>query len=106
MKGIDPPPLGSLQDVILRGYLSKEVGKKIKEKSLLALIAHGTSLHIKEWGTHVDKVFQNYLRAELGLEDEEKEKEVSLIQQYELIKDLRPEMQKDKSGKIVVKGIK
>lgn len=107
VKGVTVPKLGSLQDRVIREYLSREADKEIKKVQLLALMVNSL--------THKDddrpiSIFKKYLSLELGIEiPEMSDKEQQMLDYYQtVVKPMKPTITIQGKGdkrRLVVSGL-
>lgn len=100
--GIKLPKLGSVEDRVIRQFLTKESEKESKKTQLLALIAV-QALPSKD--DQVKKVWSKYLELEYGVEiPEHTEQELDMMKYYEgVVKHIKPKLSM-KNGKMFVSG--
>ncbi len=109
--GVKVPKLGSIQDRILKQYLSKEAQKEAKKTQLIAMFtANAVDFNSpgaeNEWGSKIKKIWNQYLALEYGVEmTAETEKEAMLTEFYvNTVKNLSVKLSLV-NGKHVVSGL-
>ncbi len=112
VSGVKVPRLGSVEDRVIRQYLTKEAQKETKKAQLLALIAINSAQttdqnEASEWLNKVRKIFNVYLGLEYGVEiPEQTEIEVKMSNYYEkVVKKMKLKLSKDGTGQLVVSGL-
>ena len=105
VSGVSVPKLGSIQDVIARKYLVKKAQKDVYLNRLTAQIASGIGAGDSKWLKSITEMWNNYVGLAFYMESEIEQREEHMRAEYDLIKDLKPVMFKDKDGRLKVSGI-
>ena len=100
--GFKLPKLGTVQDRVIRQFLTKESEREIKKTQLLAIIAV-QSLPAED--DRVKKLWKEYLALEYGLEiPEHSDQEMQMMEYYQkVVKHLKPQLSR-KNGQLTVSG--
>jgi len=98
LKGIKPPPLGSLQDYILQKYMLEEEEREIIKIRLLSLSSYKVDAD-KKFNIMVDKLWKDYMNGKVEPEHLEKEEVIKFYQ--DVVKKSRPKLTKGKDGFVV-----
>lgn len=113
LSGVTVPRLGSVQDRVIRQFMSKESEKEVKKTNLLALLVvnsgnASTPSDLEKWEEKVKNVFTDYMELELGYKlPETNKKEMEMLDYYtKHVKNLRPTLHAE-AGKqgLIVKGL-
>ena len=105
VSGVKVPKLGSLQDRILRNYLTKRASREVGKNKLLAQIATAVGGESKEWSSAISRIWSDYVNMEFFLEGADDEREADMKNQFEYWTKVKPVIVKDKDGKLSVKGL-
>jgi hypothetical protein len=95
--------LGSIQDRVIRDFMTKESEKESKKVQINAILAIQS---LPEDDDRVKKLWREYLGLEYGIEiPENSDKEIEMMDYYQkVVKNLKPELSM-KDGKLMVSGL-
>jgi hypothetical protein len=101
--GVKPPKLGTVQDKVIRQFMTSESDKETKKVQILALLAVQT---LPAEDDRVKKIWKSYLGLEYGIEiPEHTDHEKKMMDYYDrVVKKLKPSMFM-KQGKLIVSGL-
>jgi hypothetical protein len=100
--GIKVPPLGSIEDRVIRKFMTKESERDTKKIQFMALLAVQS---LPEKDDRVKKLWKEYLSLEYGvILPEHTEKEDAMIDFYaNVVSKMKPQLTMN-NGKVVVSG--
>ena len=93
------PLLGSIQDLVLRGYLEKTMVKEFLVNKLGIMASLGQDV------SRINNDLQQYINMQFFLDSHNQDIEKRMKDQYELIRKTTPRLYKDKSGNAKVRGL-
>lgn len=94
------PPLGSIQDLVLREYLVKQLEKEFLVNKLVIQSSMPTADP-----SNVVSDLRKYINMQFFLETHNLDIEQRMRKQYDLIKNSTPKLYRDKDGYAKVKGL-
>mgnify|MGYP003442345786 FL=1 len=94
------PPLGSIQDLVLRNYLEKSLQKEFLVNKLSIMASLGNQDVAK-----INSDLQTYVNMQFFLDSHNEDIDKRMKAQYDLIKNTTPRLYKDKHGNAKVTGL-
>ncbi len=105
VSGVKVPKLGSIQDRVMRDFLTKQANKEIYKTKLLAQLAISNSKN-KEASDEVMETWNNYVNLEAFLEDQSKQRVMDMQEEYAYWKTTKPKLRRTEKGGVEVVGLK
>jgi hypothetical protein len=105
--GVKVPPLGSIQDGILQKFWLHEMQREVLRDKITFYQTLSMCTN-KDTVKELMNIWADYVALSYGVKSEGTTKlfaEMSLMEEYEKIKNLRPRMKIDEAGNLVVTGL-
>jgi hypothetical protein len=105
--GVKLPKLGSIQDSMLQRFMLQETQREVLKNKLVVYQAVAMSTS-KDTTQELISIWSDYVALAYGIKSEDNSKmfqDMSMMEEYAKIKDLRPKLRQGKTGKLEVTGI-